>query len=204
MDTRLTPEQLQQIRVIYETCLGWWNSLESADQTEVRGGIFVGYKDQLDELNTITNKSYDAFLPHSRQEGNTQLPQDSVCKIADLRVQIGGLLGRLRMEYLPDTAPYYIKNSEAMVLNMNQQVSQEVVFNQTLVNVADRIDQLEVEYPDDSKEKTFLQRLKSAISNGATVARNLTALNGLVLTLASEIGLEINQLHTLLTHLGLS
>lgn len=113
---------------------------------------------------------------------------DGFVPVVIYRQKIGGLIAALHGEYFYDE-PAPFSGMPHTVITQNQQQNQNIFF-QMIFEFQDKIEQSIGNFPDGSKEKTFLQKLKSSL-------RNVTDVSKLVLELtkiAKESGLSAEDL----------
>ena len=104
------------------------------------------------------------------------------------RTKLSGLISRLHGEYFSNEQPPFSEMPNT-VITQNQMQSQNI-FVQVLLEFQSKIDEKLNEYKEDSKEKSFLEKLKSSLSSTS----NIFDLLKLTLKIGTEIGLTMNQI----------
>jgi len=136
------------------------------------------------ELNEINrDKNYDCFLIDARcVNGNEPWVEALV-----YRSKISGLISRLYAEYFSDEpAPFgEVPNT---IIQQNQQQNQS--FNvQMLLEIQSKIDEKMPDFDEKSKEKTFLQKVKSSLKTVSSLPQLIT----LLLSTGKDMGLTLAQ-----------
>ena len=104
--------------------------------------------------------------------------------IVTYRQQLGGLISYLHGKYFTnEPAPF--SGGPSTIITQSQQQSQ---FIQMVLDVQSKIDEQMPHFSDGSKEKGFLQKLKSSLSS----ISNVTQLLNQLFKLAKEFGLNID------------
>lgn len=104
------------------------------------------------------------------------------------RIKLSGLISRLHGKYFSDEHPPF-SSMPSMVITQHQ-VQNQAAYIQILLDIQSKIDDKLREYKEDSKEKTFLEKVKSSLSG----VGNIIELLCLILKIGNEIGLTIGQI----------
>jgi len=175
-----------KIRPIYKELQGYLSQIplpEKPNDVITTPAVWEQLNSTIDELNACSEKNYDKFKISAvyHNEGYQHI------SLVDYRQKIGGLISRLHAEYFSDESEPF-SGSPNTVITQSQQQSQSVNV-QMLLEFQSLIDKKLPELKEDSKEKTFLQKIKDSLPN----IRNAIELIKLVLSIANDLGLTIEQ-----------
>jgi hypothetical protein len=179
---------MDKIKPLYAELIGYL--AEAPDPKDNYGSIYDSafwsqYNNTVNSLTKISGKDYSTFCIQPKDSGF-----GSPCIMTTTyRQKLSGLIHRLHSEYFKNEPHPTDRNKPGVVVTQTQQQTQ-VVFNQVLLDIQDKINEQISNYKDGSKEKGFLQKLKGTLS-GAT---NIVQLFNLIFTLAKEYGFSIDQL----------
>lgn len=143
---------------------------------------------KIDKLNTVSGEDYSDFklVPYRSGKFTTEyLATDTY------RTTLGGLISELHGRYFSDEpAPF-----SGMPSNINIQTQQQTqsVHVQMLLEVNSKIEQKLPEFPEGTKERTFLQKVKSSLSS----IKDTVGLIALLVNMAKECGLSIDELKSI-------
>jgi hypothetical protein len=183
-------ENKQAIRPIYSELQGYLaqapSSSRAGDQNIYDQAFWCQFNDTIQELNTLTGKNYDRYkLTPVRGRTHQFIPKDTY------RQKLGGLIAQLYGEYFSDeVAPFAAMPSTIISQSQNQNQSVQV---QLLLEVNDLIHNKLGQVQDGSKEKTFLEKIKTSLSS----VKNISQLVSLLLKTAQTLGITIEQLKDL-------
>lgn len=180
-----------KIRPIYNELQGYLSQAPEASSGRERIYDDTSLVNQLNlsiqELEQITQKDYSRY-----KERIQTTPWDrSVRQFFDLlsyRSKLGGLISRLYGEYFSDeSAPF--SGMPSTIINQHQSQGQ-ITHVQILLDFQSKIDEKIRNYTDGSKERTFLEKIKGALSH----AGNVADLFRLILQIGKEVGLSIEEI----------
>ena len=182
----------QDIRPIYSELQGYLaqapNDEHKATIGDEERAIWEQYNDTVKELNVLTGKDYDRFqlAPVTIPENGRQYAHVTV-----YRQKLGGLITRLHAEYFSDETPPFAEMPSTIISqSQNQNQSFHV---QLLLEVNDLIHKGLSTTPEGSKEKTFLEKIKGALSS----VKSVSELIALLFTTAQTSGITIEQLRNM-------
>ena len=179
----------QKIRPIYNELQGY---LSQAPNVEKKGLVFEPsiweqHNETIDELNEASSKDYNRYKVEAKSidwNGSFKPTMNTQA----YRTKLSGLIFRLHGEYFSNEQPPF-SEIPSTVITQNQMQSQNI-FVQVLLEFQSKIDEKLNEYKEDSKEKSFLEKLKSSLSSTS----NIFDLLKLTLKIGTEIGLTMNQI----------
>lgn len=187
----MNEEEKKKIRPLYSALQG---NLSQTPTVEVKSYLFedeAGEWEQvnatIDQLNTITGKSYDRYklAPVGGRENLSMFLY---------RTRLGELISHLHAEYFSDEpAPFSGMPSTVQTYNLSQQQSQQQTMMVTLLELQSKIDQ-KLSKTTDEKEKSFLEKLKNQLPTVISVAQLIQ----IILNLAHQTGLDPHTASTLL------
>lgn len=150
----------EQIRPIYSQLQGY---LEQAPQRDKSANwtknlnMSGQVNNAIDELNTISSKSYDGFKIQPKRMGNGA----PIMEFDTYRTNLGGLIARLHAEYFSDEDPPFRGMPTTVITqSQSQDQSQSVSF---ILDLHERVISELPQHKEGSKEKGFLEKLKSAL-----------------------------------------
>lgn len=145
--------------------------------------VWEQYNGTVDLLNNISGKDYNRFrIVPSRHSSSG----DTYIEIVAYRQKLGGLISRLYGEYFEaETNP--LDGVPGTVIAQSQQQGQSVHI-QMILDIQSKIDEKIPNYPEESKEKGFLQKLKGSISSILNVNQLLQTIH----KMAKEFGLNLD------------
>lgn len=177
-----------EVKYLYAEFIGYLSQTPTAPQDKPYlvlddHSIWNQYNDSVKKLSEITGKDYGEFViePLTGSAGK-------FIRINTYRHKLGGLISRLHAEFFPEL-PEPFSGQPSVVITQNQQQSQSVLI-QMLLDVQSKIDEKLPTLKEGSKEKGFLQKLKSTLSS----APNIIGLIVQILALAREYGISIDKL----------
>lgn len=180
----------EKIRPIYSELQGYLKQAPSeagSTQTLFTTSVWEHFNQSVDELNEISAKDYNRFkiIPIKGSGGN-------FTTATIYRQRLGGLIARLHGEYFSEEqAPF--AGMPNTVIQQTQQQNQSVDI-QMLLAVQSKIDEQLSKFPEGSKERTFLQKLKSSL----TSVKDVTQLLSQLITTAKNLGLSVDDLSEVL------
>ncbi len=144
----------------------------------------------IQELEQISQKDYSRY----KERIQTTPWNSSSRRYFDLlsyRSKLGGLISRLYGEYFSDeSAPF--SGMPSTVINQHQSQNQ-TTYVQILLDFQSKIDEKMKEHENDSKEKTFLEKIKSSLSRVGNVIELFT----LILRTGKDVGLTLDDIFKL-------
>jgi hypothetical protein len=144
------------------------------------------YNSSIAELNKVTGKDYNKFILTPRRGGGEShylyLEKDTY------RQKLSGLIAHLYGEYFSDeVAPFKEMPSTIITQSQNQNQSVHV---QMILEVSDLIHDKLSKVQEGSKEKTFLEKIKSSLST----VKDVGQLISLIMATAHELSIPIQEL----------
>lgn len=183
----------ENIRPIYSGLKGYL--VVVSDEKNIWDEAATSICDQLnetiDELNSVTGQDYSRFKVNTRvvswNFGTTRIVVDTLV----YKNNLSGLINRIQGEFFSDepTSP----NQTGVVINNNQTQSQTQTLAITLEFQEKLLSQIP-KYAEGTKEKSFLEKLKSSLSS----VKTLTDILSNVLKIGGDLGLNPATIHTLL------
>ncbi|OHB60659.1 MAG: hypothetical protein A2167_04585 [Planctomycetes bacterium RBG_13_46_10] len=179
----------EKIRPIYHELQGYLS--QAPDEKGARDVIYDSayweqYNSTIDELNNISGNNYDRFKisPVQGQAGLRVV-------ICTYRSKLSGLISRLHGEFFSDE-PAPFSEMPTTVISQSQQQSQSFQI-QMLLEIQSKIDEKLPKFDEGTKERKFLEKVKSSLAS----IRNIAGLISLLLKVAKECGLSIEDLRNL-------
>jgi len=177
-----------EVKYLYAKFMGYLSQTPTAPQDKPYlvlddDSIWNQYNHSVKKLSEITGKDYGEFVIESLGSQTGKF-----IRINTYRHKLGGLISRLHAEFFPEL-PEPFSGQPSVVITQNKQQSQSV-FIQMLLDVQSKIDEKLPTFKEGSKEKGFLEKLKSTLSN----VTNIFGLITQVLSLAKEYGISIDRL----------
>ena len=184
-----------KIRPIYSELQGYLSQAPEATSGRERIYDDTSLVDQLNssiqELEQVSQKDYSRYKEKIQ---TTPWNNNSARRYFDLlsyRSKLGGLISRLYGESFSDElAPF--SGMPSTIINQHQSQNQ-ATHVQILLDFQSKIDEKIKGYADGSKEKTFLEKVKGALSK----AGNVTELFTLILRTGKDMGLTLNDIFKL-------
>lgn len=169
----------EKIRPLYSEFQGYLSQAPEAKAAMTRiydEDLPEHYNVAVKLLNSITGEDYGRFFV---------VPNENFghVEVNTYRQKLGGLISNLHGTYFADE-PAPFSGGPSTVITQSQQQSQ---FIQMVLDMQSKIDEKMPHFSDGSKEKDFLQKLKSSLSS----ISNVTQLLNQLFKLAKEFGLNI-------------
>lgn len=181
----------KEIKSIYATLKGYHKTLSSLKVDYFDNEIvWNNYNSEIDELNKISGRDYSKFkiVPEGNDLGDRYYYSIGV---SVFKFNLSGLLARLHDEYFPeDLDPFSI--SPVSVTNISQNQSQ-ITIMQIVLEFQGKIDEKLPEYKEGTKERSFLERVKSALSG----VSNVTQLVSLIFSVGKDLGMTAEQIYNI-------
>jgi len=175
----------EKIRPIYSQLQGYLSQVPKADvESQIYNSDLLNhYNKVIDELNNISGNNYEDFklqpvLLHSRFR----------VLVETYRSKLGGLISRLYGQFFSDE-PAPFSSMPSTIISQSQQQTQSFQI-QMLLEIQSTVDEKIRQFKDGSKEKTFLQKVKTFLAS----VGNVTQFVSLLLRVAQEVGLTIEEL----------
>lgn len=177
-------DKLKQINSCYEELRGLLFGM-SEEKFTIYGGILSQYLQIIAQLQSLTQQDLKRFIPRTQ----TTTVGVAYCGSTELKVSANSLVAWLGATYLKDKTPHYIQPSLA---SSQVNVSQDVNVSQIVsVDIVELLTRKEGEFKEGTKERTFINKLKSGIRG----VQGTAAIIVLIMQTATECGLAINDLH---------
>ncbi len=145
--------------------------------------IWEQYNRTVDLLNNISGEDYNRFRIVPSRYSSTG---STYITIVAYTQKLGGLISALRGKYFAADEPNPLDGVPSTVIAQTQQQNQSII----LLEIQSIIYEKLPNYPDGSKEKGFLEKLKSSL----TSISNITQLFSQLFKLAKNCELSINDL----------
>jgi len=176
----------QEIRPIYSELQGYLAQAPKTEKFTFYGNEWEQYNNTIDELNKLTDKDYNRFkLEPLHGSLGSFVRLETYCQ------KLGGLIARLHAEYFSDeVAPFAEMPSTIITQSQEQTQSFQI---QMLLEVQSKIDEKIAKFDEGSKERKFLEKVKGSLAS----IRNIAGLIALLLSVAKECGLSIEDLKSL-------
>jgi hypothetical protein len=184
----MSEENKQKLEVLYEQLLSLYHGLGEPKSSEsIGGGPFDQYFNAIQSLQELSGQNLQHFLPHTWEGGSGQRWGHT----RDLKVQIGGLLGWLRANYLTERAPHYAQDQHVST-SISQTVNQEVnVMQVVTLDITEKLTAKQSEFREGTKERGFIEKVKAGLRG----VKDTASLLALITQTAQQLGLSIEQLH---------
>ena len=183
----------EKIRPIYSELKGYLTVVPTEGRVydETATSICKQLNIVVGELNSLTSKDYNKFKIQDRTiswNGTYRKVVDSL----DYKLKLSGLISRIQGEFFSEEQS--ITTQPNTVINTSQHQSQTQ--SQTFVlELQEKILTEITKYGEGTKERTFLQRLKSALP----MIKNVTDILATTLKIGAEVGLDPVTMHKILT-----
>ena len=183
----------EKLRPLYSELQGYLSQApDISDRTNVyiyTKSIWEQYNETIKLLNQLSDKDYSRFCVTTVRLGGGSI----VLPLVAYRQKLGGLINSLHAEYFSnEQAPF--SGSPNMVVTQSQQQNQ-TFHVQMLLEIQSKIDEKVLNYKEGSKEKSFLQKIKSSLSSVSGVAQLLN----LFITTTKEFDLNLDTISSILS-----
>jgi len=180
----------EQIRPLYCELRGYLSKIP--DATSAGGyyycsGLWEHYNSSIDELNRTSGGNYDRFKvsPTRYRDGKFHID------IGTYQTKLAGIVERLHGEFFSDE-PAPLGGMPTTVISQSQEQAQSFQI-QMLLEIQSKIDEKLAKFDEGTKERKFLEKIKGSLSS----IRNIAGLISLLLKLAKDYGLSIEDLRSL-------
>ena len=183
----LDENKLKSIRGIYYEPQGFLKEAPRVEEGRIAifdSSIWELFNRTVDKLSMVTGRDYSEYklVPTS---GHQSLKQYKHIKIETYRQRLSGLIGHPYSEYLEESVVDPIHNQPEVLINQFIQQQQAVSIQMLLFEIESKISK----YPENSKERTFLQRVKELANSGINLLQFITKL----INLAKELGMSYDE-----------
>ena len=178
----------EKVRPIYNELQGYLSQAPSpSDQytTTYDRVLWTQFNDTVTELRSITGKNYDRYLIRPEPGGDR-----AYIHYSTYRSSLGGLIARLNGEYFSDEEPPF-KGMPNTVINQTQTQSQSI---STILEIQEKILSEIPKYAEGTKERTFLEKVKSSLPSLKTGMDIIYSL----LKIGADAGLTPEVIHKLI------
>ncbi len=180
----------EKIRHIYNELQGYLAQASKIDKSSIYKEEAVALGNQLtgviQELNELTGENYNKFKAEAFSEEMNR-SRILTLDLSVYRLRLGGLISRIYGKYFFDENPPF-SEMPTTVINQNQHQNQSI---QMILEIQSKIDHELQKAPEGSKEKTFLEKIKSSLSS----ITNVSQLMALIVKTAQELGITTDQLY---------
>lgn len=175
------------IRPIYSELQGFLSQAPKKALHITVQQFWIQYNSTVDELTELAEEDYEKYrlVPLTYPDGEQYI-------VTSVYLQkLGGLIARLHGKYFSDEqVPFAEMPSTIIHQNQTQTQSVEIEF---VLEVSNLINDKLQTAKDGSKEKTFLEKVRSSLG----AVRNVSQLIPLIIKTANEMGISINELSDL-------
>ena len=176
----------EKIRPIYSELQGYLSSApnSSSDYFWDDAAFWNRYNSAVDELSKITEEDFSRFkviaetIPWNRETRRR-------INIKTYRSNLSGLISRLHGQYFSDEI-HPFSGTPSTIISQSQTQTQHI---QILLEIQSRLDEKLPGYKVGSKERTFIEKLKTSLASVKEVGSLVT----LILKTAKEFGLSIEE-----------
>ncbi|MFA5876838.1 MAG: hypothetical protein WC880_00535 [Candidatus Paceibacterota bacterium] len=187
----MTEEALKtKVRPVYSELQGYLSQAPTVGEHGVASTrdetLWTQFNLTIDELNEVSGSDYNKFKITGIRHGQ----MGNFVNVSELRTKLGGLIARLHGEYFAnEPAPF--SGMPSTVITQNQSQSVDV---QVLLNLQSKIDSELQKHEEGSKERGFLEKLKSTLPALKSAMEVLSA----ALKIGADFGLDPRVIHNLL------
>jgi len=177
----------EKIRPLYSELQGYLSQAPKTDNPSSSTSdesLWTHYNESVKLLSKISEEDYSRFLIQPLKSQFAEF-----IHIITYRQKLGGLISLLHGKYFADE-PSPLGTSPHTVITQSQQQLQYI---QMLLEMQSKIDEKLQSCEEGSKEKNFLQRMKSSLSS----ITSATQLISQILNIAKELGLNVDDISRL-------
>lgn len=138
----------------------------------------------MEELNNITGKDYNKFKVEPLQGHDGY----RFVRVQKFKIHAGGLVSKIHAEYLLNE-PAPLAQTPTTIITQGQTQIQETNLKMVL-DTQSKIDEKIPKYVEGTKERTFLEKVKSEL----TSVKNIADLIALILKTGESIGISTHQI----------
>ncbi len=171
-----------KIRPIYAELQGYMSQAPAANNSSTDDNtLWKQLNNTIDELTEVSGGEYSKFKITNIDYYSGGA---AFMNVSEYRSKLGGLIARLHGEFFhEEPAPF--SGMPSTVIHQNQ-YQQQTVQIKMLLEIQSKVDEKIKEAPEGSKERSFLEQLKS----GLYAVSGVTELVALILKLAHDTGLH--------------
>lgn len=175
----------EEIRPIYAELQGCLSQAPGLDKCVIYNAqVWQHVNGVVDELSRISGEDYSRFrMPTERDYTSQERVQIDV-----YRTKLSSLISRLHGKYFADEQPPF--SGMPQTVNIQTQQQSQVVHIQMIVEFTEQLTRSEAKFEKGSKERGFIDKVKSAISGTTSMAQLMLVL----LNLAKECGLSVQDM----------
>ncbi|TET44710.1 hypothetical protein E3J62_09585 [candidate division TA06 bacterium] len=175
----------ENLESLYEELQGYLSQAPWPEKTSdliADQSVWEQYNHSVELLTDISGRDYSRFLvkPWVGNSGR------QFVGLLAYRQKLGGLISSLHAEYFSKKPAPFSSVPETVVTQSQQQV--QSVYAQVLLEIDSKIDEMIPSHQEGSKERSFLQKVKSSLKSASNVAQLLA----LFFRIAKECGLNID------------
>ena len=176
-------EAIRPIYSFFQGCLSQTPNKDERNRTTHSSDIWNMINSKIEDLNNVTRQDFSLFKINPKRSEHSEFVE-----IETIRIKLGGLISELHGRYFFDEqAPF--SGMPSTIINQTQQQNQSVTV-QMLLDVQSIIDKNLPKFGEGTKEKKFLQKVKSSLST----IKDAVGLISLLTNIAKEFGLSIDDL----------
>lgn len=173
----------EKIRPIYFELQGCLSQAPKGENWFFANAVWEHYNAVIDELSNVSGDDYSNYKVNPKNySGGPSVD------VLDYRNKLGGLIARLHGKFFRDE-PAPFSGMPNTIITQNQQQNQSLQV-QILLEIQSKIDEKIPQFPENSKERGFLDKLKGSLSS----VKNVTELILLLLKTGKDAGLSIDQI----------
>jgi hypothetical protein len=150
--------------------------------------VWEQYNRSIQELNNVTGEDFDGFLLHPKSSLYGQ--HEQVVSSETFKFSLSGLIEELKAHYFIDELKP--DNNTGIHISQSQSQTQEMHI-QILLDMQSLIDKKMQKFPNECKERTFLEKVKGTLSG----IKNISDLMLHVLSVGKSVGLSAEELYNI-------
>lgn len=179
-------EAIRPIYSFFQGCLSQTPNKDERNRTTYSSDIWDMVNSKIEDLNKVTQRDFNLFKLKPKISSSTS--HSEYLEIETIRVKLGGMISELHGRYFSDE-PAPFSGMPSTIINQTQQQNQSVTV-QMLLDVQSKIDQNLSKFEEGTKQKKFLQKVRSSLSS----IKDAVGLISLLTNIAKEFGLSIDDL----------
>lgn len=178
----------EKIRPIYSELQGYLSQAppigEHGNATTSDDTLWRQFNVTIEELNKISGEDFNKFRVTGMQMGSFN---SQFIYVSNYRQKLGGLISHLHAKYFSDELPPF-SGMPSTIINQTQAQNQSISI---ILNMQEKILSEISKHPEGSKERTFLEKIKSVLP---TMKTGMDILSN-ILKIGSELGLNASEIH---------
>jgi len=179
----------EKLRPIYSELQGYLSQAPADGTVLFEPSLWRQINQAVDELRSVTGNDYGRYKMTELEQAHGSSQQFMGSEA--YRAKLAGLISRLHGQHFHDEPPPFAGMPSTIITQ--QQTQDQTTHVQILLDIESKIDEKLKAYPDESGERTFLEKVKASLSK----VSNVTELPIVILKTAKEVGLSVEQLSKL-------